>query len=174
MLLSNKASNLTKNLITIVIFCGVFVAAARPQSSDTAQKSVAKTAIRTAGPSYYHAERFGGRAGRYYAVIWGVDSLTVKSTESGEVIRFSYRVLDADKAEALNDKKAEPFLIDPKAGVRLVVPSLEKVGQLRQSSTPELGKSYWMAFSNKGQRVKRGDRVNIVIGKFRADDLVVD
>jgi hypothetical protein len=31
-----------------------------------------------------------------------------------------------------------------------------------------------MAFSNKGQRVKRGDRVNIVIGKFRADDLVVD
>jgi hypothetical protein len=45
----------------------------------------------------------------------------VKYTESGEVIRFSYRVLDADKAKALNDKKAEPGLIDPKAGVKLVV-----------------------------------------------------
>jgi len=65
-------------------------------------------------------------------------------------------------------------LIDPKAGVQLVVPSMEKIGQLRQSSTPEVGKSYWMAFSNKGRLVKRGDRVNVVIGKFRADGLVVD
>jgi len=55
-----------------------------------------------------------------------------------------------------------------------VVPSLEKVGKLRQSSTPQAGKSYWMAFSNKGRLVKRGDRVNVVIGKFRADGLVVD
>jgi hypothetical protein len=83
-------------------------------------------------------------------------------------------VLDPDKAKILNDKKTEPFLIDPKAQVKLVVPSLEKVGQLRQSSTPEAGKSYWMAFSNKGRLVKRGDQVSVVIGKFRADGLVVD
>jgi hypothetical protein len=31
-----------------------------------------------------------------------------------------------------------------------------------------------MLFSNKGGYVKRGDKVNIVIGKFRADGLVVD
>jgi len=98
----------------------------------------------------------------------------VKWTESGEVIRFTYRVLDADKAKTLNDKKVEPALIDPQAGVKLVVPSMEKVGQLRQSSTPQAGKSYWMAFSNKGRLVKRGDRVNVVIGQFRADGLVVD
>jgi len=65
-------------------------------------------------------------------------------------------------------------LIDPRAQVKLVVPSLEKVGQLRQSSTPQAGKSYWMAFSNKGRLVKRGDRVSVVIGRFRADGLVVD
>jgi len=82
--------------------------------------------------------------------------------------------LDADKAKALNDKKSEPVLIDPEAGVKLVVPSLEKVGQLRQSSTPEAGKSYWMAFSNKGRPVKRGHHVNVVIGHFHADGLVVD
>lgn len=90
------------------------------------------------------------------------------------MIRFSYYVLDADKAKPLNDKKSEPSLIDPAAGVKLVVPSLEKVGQLRQSSTPEAGKAYWMAFSNKGRLVKRGDRVNVVIGQFRAEGLVVD
>ena len=54
------------------------------------------------------------------------------------------------------------------------MPSLEKVGQLRQSSTPETGKIYWMAFSNKGRLVKRGDHVSVVIGKFRADGLVVE
>jgi len=122
----------------------------------------------------YQPDRFAGRAGKYYELVWGVDSLAVKWTESGEVVRFTYRVLDADKAKTLNDKKAEPFLIDPRAQVKLVVPSLEKVGQLRQSSTPQAGKSYWMAFSNKGRLVKRGDRVSVVIGRFRADGLVVD
>jgi hypothetical protein len=127
-----------------------------------------------AAPSRYRPDRFAGRAGKYYELIWGVDSLAVKWTESGEVIRFTYRVLDAGKAKTLNDKKVEPALIDPQARVKLVVPSMEKVGQLRQSSTPQAGKSYWMAFSNKGRLVKRGDRVNVVIGQFRAEGLVVD
>ena len=105
--------------------------------------------------------------------MWGVDSLSVKSAESGEMIRFTYRVLDVDKAKALNDKKNEPSLIDPAAGVKLVVPSLEKVGKLRQSSSPEAGKMYWMAFSNKGGFVKPGHRVNVVIGDFHAEGLVV-
>src|SRR5438132_583627 len=78
------------------------------------------------------------------------------------------------KAKALNDKKNEPVLIDPQAGVKLVVPSMENVGQLRQSAPPEGGKSYWMVFSNKGRLVKRGDHVNVVIGAFHADGLVVD
>jgi hypothetical protein len=90
------------------------------------------------------------------------------------MIRFSYHVIDPRKASQLNDKKFEPSLIDPQAGVQLVVPSLEQVGQLRQTSTPEAGKSYWMAFSNSGRVVKRGDHVNIVIGQFHADGLLVE
>jgi hypothetical protein len=31
-----------------------------------------------------------------------------------------------------------------------------------------------MAFSNKGRVVKRGDRVDVVIGAFRAENLIVD
>jgi hypothetical protein len=124
--------------------------------------------------SPYRPDRFAGRAGQYYRLVWGVDSLSVKWTESGEVIRFAYRVLDADKAKVLNEKKSEPSLIDPQAGVKLVIPELENIGQLRQTSTPENGKSYWMAFSNKGRLVKRGHRVNVEIGQFRAEGLVVD
>ena len=114
------------------------------------------------------------RAHMYYQGFWGVDSLTVKYTESGEMIRFSYRVVDPGKAAALNDKTAEPSLIDPQAGVKLVIPEMEKVGKLRQSSTPIAGKSYWMAFSNSGRRVRPGDRVDVEIGHFRAAGLVVE
>jgi len=124
-------------------------------------------------PQRYRQNRVAARARQYYAVTWGVDSLTVKSAESGEIIRFSYRVLDAEKAKSLNDKKSEPSLIDPHAGVKLVVPSLEKIGKLRQSSAPEPGKMYWMAFSNKGRFVKPGHRVDVVIGPFRAQGLIV-
>jgi hypothetical protein len=114
------------------------------------------------------------RAQMYYQGVWGVDSLKVKYTESGEIIRFTYRVVDPDRAKPLNDKNAEPSLIDPQAGVKLVVPQMEKVGKLRQSSTPIAGKSYWMAFSNSGRRVRPGDHVIVEIGNFRADGLVVE
>ena len=114
------------------------------------------------------------RAVTYYESLWGIDSLSVRAVESGELIRFNYRVLDPARAAQLNDKKAQPTLIDPRARASLVVPSLEKVGQLRQSETPAAGKVYWMAFSNKGRVVKRGDRVSVLIGRFHVDNLVVE
>ena len=39
---------------------------------------------------------------------------------------------------------------------------------------PEAGKSYWMAFSNGGRVLRRGDRVDAVIGQFRVPRLVVE
>ena len=137
-------------------------------------KSAPQSSPAAAAPRRFRPNQPPKRAEEYYGLIWGVDSLHVKSMESGELIRFTYRVLDATKADALNDKKSEPSLIDPQAGVRLEIPQLEKVGKLRQSNSPEAGKSYWMAFSNKGRLVKTGDHVSVVIGKFRADGLVVE
>jgi hypothetical protein len=150
---------------------GTAPAAAAPPAHATKSTAPATTAGK---PVHYRPDRFAGRAGVYYRTVWGVDSLGVKWSESGEVVRFSYRVLDADKARALNDKKFEPSLVDPRAGVKLVVPAMENVGQLRQSAAPEGGKSYWMVFSNKGRLVKRGDYVAVVIGPFKAEGLVVD
>ena len=109
----------------------------------------------------------------YYTLFWGVDSFSVKAVESGELIRFSYRIVDPGRAKTLNDKKIDAYLVDPASNVKLMVPSLEKVGLLRQSSTPIAGNSYWMAFSNPGRPVKKGDRVNIEIGQFRVEGLVV-
>ena len=148
----------------------LLVAAVRAQSpAQTPAPAQPVPAVRT-----NLAKHVPMQALMYYEGVWGVDSLTVKYTESGEMIRFSYRVLDPAKAAPLNDKKAEPSLIDPEAGVKLKVPQMEKVGKLRQSSTAIAGKSYWMAFSNSGRRVRPGDRVIVEIGQFRADWLVVE
>jgi hypothetical protein len=168
---------LSKQLASAGVLAALWAASTALVHADTQPAKPASTTSTPAAAgahSRYRPDRFAGRAGEYYRLIWGVEALTVKWTESGEIIRFSYRVLDPDKAKVLNDKKSEPSLIDPHAGVSLVVPSMEQVGQLRQSADPEQGKAYWMAFSNKGRLVKRGDRVDVVIGQFRADGLVVD
>ncbi len=115
-----------------------------------------------------------GRQAMMYGKLWGVDDIHVRSTASGSLIRFSYRVVDADKAMLLNDQKATPYLIDEKARVALQVPVTEKVGQLRQVAMPLNGREYWMVFSNKGRYVKPGNHVDVVIGKFRVEGLVVE
>ena len=136
--------------------------------------SEGQTTGKVGGPTQYPRYRFSHRAKLHYGLVWGVDSLSVKSVESGQIMRFAYRVLDPEKAKTLNDKKVEPYLECPRARVKLAIPQMPKVGKLRQTGTPEEGKLYWMGFSNKGNFVRKGDRVNVVIGQFRADGLIVD
>jgi hypothetical protein len=154
-------------------------AAAKPATkaaTKPATKPPAKPAVKAvpANVRTNLAKQVPARAHMLYEGIWGVDSLTVKYTESGELIRFSYRVTDPDKAATLSNDKAEPSLIDPEAGVKLVVPQMANIGKLRQSGPPTVGKSYWIAFSNSGRRVRPGHRVDVEIGNFRAQGLVVE
>jgi hypothetical protein len=153
---------------------------AAPARADQASKKPAATPPLASSPSPVlkgvrplSAVAILPKARMYYQSTWGVEILGVKAVSSGLMLRFTYLVLDANRAKVLNDKKANPILIDVKSGAKLVVPTLEKVGQLRQSSAPENGRQYWMVFSNKGTLVKRGDKVDIVIGTFRANGLVV-
>lgn len=161
--------------ILTLIFVVSSVAFSTAQSSPLSQSSqnVSKPAP---APAWQGAQltRLSQRAEMYYETAWGIGELRVKATESGGLIRFTYRVVNPYKAIALNDKRAEPELIDTQAGVKLVVPEMEKVGKLRQSSTPKEGMTYWMAFSNPTRVVKRGHRVDVVIGNFRADGLIVE
>lgn len=112
-------------------------------------------------------------ADSYYKTIWGIEKMEVREAASGVLLRFSYQIVDAKKAQALNDKKSTPYLIDRKTGAVLQVPTMPKVGMLRQTADPENGLNYWMVFSNKGNFVKPGARVDVVIGNFRAEGLVV-
>ncbi len=170
---------LTLTLIVIVV-ANQFAAKAElgQEPAKGSQPSAASPlnstpAHRRHSASPYRSTSLTTRAQNHFESSWGIDTLEVKSVESGQLIRFGYRILDAAKASQLNDKKATPHLVDERARVSLDVPTMENAGQLRQSSTPEAGRSYWMVFSNKGKVVKQGDRVNVVIGKFRVDGLYV-
>jgi hypothetical protein len=173
--------------LSALVYAGSFpvVSAAPAQSLAPAQPAPPAQAVAPAKPSTpaarpapvwqgSQANRLSQRAERYYEGVWGVGELRVKSAESGELIRFNYRVLDPTKAAPLNDKKMEPELYDARARVKLSVPQMEKVGKLRQESTPKPGMTYWMAFSNPTLAVKRGDRVDVVIGSFHATNLLVE
>ena len=164
--------------ILVSVQCEI-VRAQAPQSTTTPAQTAprAQAGVKAAQPAPWRGSQANGlsrRAEMYYEGAWGVGELRVKSAESGEMIRFNYRVLDPQKAAALNDKKAEPELLDPQAGVKLAVPQMEKIGKLRQSSTPKAGMTYWMAFANPTLVVKPGHRVDVVIGSFRANNLVVE
>jgi hypothetical protein len=113
------------------------------------------------------------KARNYYAAVWGVDKLRASSTNSGALIRFSYRVLQPQLAAPLGDHENTPEMVGIRSNAVLHVPNMEKLGQLRQMSAAVPGKEYWMVFSNKGNLVKQGDEVSVIIGRFRAEGLVV-
>jgi len=153
----------------LVLPVGAQTAAPAASTAPAANPAPAPTPYRTL------ANHIPNREAAYYEAVWGIGEPSVKAVESGVILRFSYRVLDAAKATPLMDKKVEPLLVSPEKGIKLVVPSMDKVGQLRQAPHEiEAGQSYWMAFSNSGRLLKSGDRVDIVIGNFIARGLLVE
>lgn len=149
---------------------------------------VAKTAVKPAtkagvkpGPkpqavaaSPYQNTRGTAKAKHYYTEVWGVDKLRANYTNSGNLIKFSYRVIEPKLAKTLGDHENAPELIGIRSNAVLHIPTMEKIGQLRQMSAAEANKDYWMVFSNKGNLVKPGDEVSVIIGRFRADGLIVE
>jgi hypothetical protein len=113
-------------------------------------------------------------AREHLRAAWGVDELRVSRVASGNLIRFNYRVTNPVQAASLGDKRATPVLYALRTHAVLSVPVMDKVGALRQTGELKAGQEYWLTFSNKGDLVKPGDRVNVVIGPFHADGLTVE
>jgi hypothetical protein len=178
----NKASCTKFMLLAGLVAGSIFVCSALTKAAQGNDKSVAAqptAAASTASPAPKATPPASPvarsqRGAEFIRKRWGIDNIIVRATASGELIRFSYRVVDAEKAALINDKSKSPYLIEEKMGIALQIPQLEKVGQLRQTATPENGREYWMAFSNKNKLIKPGSRVDIVIGSFRINDLVVE
>ena len=143
------------------------------QTAAGTSKAATKTPASKSSP-YRAAAKLTPKAQTYYAAAWGVEKMRVSYTSSGNLVRFSYRVSDPARARPLADKASAPYLVSQKNRAVLQVPVMDKVGQLRQTAEPKAGLEYWMVFSNKGNLVRPGDRVNVMIGAFHADGLVVE
>ena len=106
---------------------------------------------------------------------WGIRVKNVRFSAGGNLIDVRYKVTDAEKASVLLGKKEnKPYLINETTGAVLSIPDVDKIGALR-SSTKNLiaGKEYFIMFANPVMLVKKGDKVAIVIGDFKAEHLNV-
>jgi hypothetical protein len=166
------------------ILVGLAVAAhcvAQTPKPAAPSAAVSQTSPRASPPtahahrvSPYHGMKQSEKAKDLYPAEWGVDRLRVNYTSSGNLIRFSDRVVEPKLSKVLGDHEVIPQLYAPRTHAVLQVPTMEQIGMLRQLGANEVNKEYWMVFSNKGNLVRPGDRVNIIIGKFHADGLLVE
>ena len=168
-------------LLASLVVGGLLAASARAQSTlESTPKPVAAAVapVSLAAPAWktspYRPVSVTPHARNYYQAVWGIDDLLVRQTASGNLIRFSYRVTTPEQAKSLASKQATPYLYGQRSQAVLQVPVMDKVGQLRQTGAQLAGQNYWMVFSNKGNLIKPGDRVDVVIGSFRALGLMVE
>jgi len=105
---------------------------------------------------------------------WGIEITSLRLTANGHMLDYRYRVLDAEKATDLFKRQIKPYLIHQESEKVMAVPETAKLGPLRNSNIPQEGKIYWMFFGNAGKLVQAGDKVTVVIGEFRVEDIVVE
>ena len=104
---------------------------------------------------------------------WGVKPVAIRVVGGDHFIDFRYRVLDPDKAATLLSRKNTPYLIDEVTGKVHTVP-VTKLGPMRASAVkPKADKNYVVLFGNPDRGIKKGSRVTVVIGDFRAEHMTV-
>jgi hypothetical protein len=104
---------------------------------------------------------------------WGVKDFSIRLASNGYMLDFRYRVTDPEKALPLFDRKIKPYLVDDASGFRFYVPNPPKVGSLRNTRPPQENRTYFIIFGNPGKYIKPGNRVTVVVGDFKAENLVV-
>jgi hypothetical protein len=105
---------------------------------------------------------------------WGIQIVGIRMSAGNYMVDFRYRVTDVEKAAPLFDGRIKPYLLDQATGEKLFVPTMPKVGSLRATHLPIADRTYYMIFGNMNRRVKEGSKVTVVIGDFRAENLVVE
>jgi hypothetical protein len=105
---------------------------------------------------------------------WGIKILSLRLSANGYMLDFRYRLIDPKKAASLFDIRNKPYLIDQASGVKCYVPNPPKVGSLRTTKNPEPNKNYFILFANPGKFIKAGNKVTVVVGDFRAENLTVE
>ena len=147
-----------KKLFFPVLFLLAFIQACSGVSSEAPEQTVSPASVKS--------DSFNEK--------WGIEITSVRMTANDHMVDFRFRVIDSEKAGALFDRQTKPYLVEQESGKVLAVPNTAKVGPLRNSNTPKEGKIYWMFFGNRSGLVHPGSKVAVVIGDFKAENLVVE
>jgi hypothetical protein len=126
----------------------------------------AATAMAQEAPATSHGDEIETR--------WGIEIMSLRLSSAGYMIDFRYKVIDAEKAAPLFDRRVKPKLIDEASGMEMSVPTGPTTGQIRNSNPPRAGKVYFMFFANPGRQIKSGSKVTIAIGEFKTGTLAIE
>ena len=166
--MANRSTRIAASLLALVVAAhGIVAPAARADAGQDQDES----GVANAGASAQ--ARPHPRANTYMKRQWGIEIMFVRQTAAGYMLEFRYKVLDDEKAKPLFERQTKPLLTHVESGAKLVVPTPAKTGALRNSNPPLAGHTYWMFFANPGKLVKQGEKVNIEIGDFLVEGLVV-
>jgi hypothetical protein len=108
---------------------------------------------------------------------WGVEVIGISRTAGGYMLDFRFRVVDADKALPLFDHRIKPYVQAAKSDIKLPVPVATKVGAFRPTNRGKnikADKTYFMIFANPDSYVKAGDKVSVIVGDFRVENMTVN
>jgi hypothetical protein len=112
--------------------------------------------------------------GSDYLAQWGVTIRGVRLTGAEHFVDFRFRVIDPEKAVKLMNRKEQAVLIDEVSKKALPV-TTGKLGPLRPSDmAPKANRDYVILFSNLDKILKKGSKVTVVIGEFKAEGLTVE
>ncbi|MEJ2618970.1 MAG: hypothetical protein P8163_01650 [Candidatus Thiodiazotropha sp.] len=108
---------------------------------------------------------------------WGIELLSLHLTAAGYMIDFRFKVLDLEKAKIFFDQRIKPYLKVEKSNAKLPIPMAANVGAFRATNRGKNikpNKTYYMVFGNPDAHVKSGEKVTMVIGDFKAENLTVN
>ncbi|PLX45491.1 MAG: hypothetical protein C0609_03050 [Deltaproteobacteria bacterium] len=105
---------------------------------------------------------------------WGIEIQALRISAEGFMLDFRFKVVDPEKAAMLFSREYPPILNHQRSGAKLAVPNTAKAGPMRSTYPPKKGRVYFMLFGNANQVVQQGDKVTIVVGDFRLEDIVVE
>jgi hypothetical protein len=97
----------------------------------------------------------------------------VGATIKGPVIDIEFQVIEPEKARPVLFPDTERYLIDAKTGTTLRPPSGPRGGLVRPVRELVGAGRYVASFTNPGGQVKSGDKVSLVVGDFRVDNVIV-
>ena len=126
--------------------------------------------------------------------MWGIQVTGIGLTRANSTIELRYKVLAPEKATLLADSQSEAYILDHASGAKIPLRSPQPEGPFSQHSrarsaalmmreagsfppTPSRmvpDKVYSVLLPNPGSVVKGGNKVALVVGTARNDNLVVE